>query len=50
MNKNLILNNIAGEEEYTNNFISIIMRMIAFNEKDRVDCIQLNSLVNESNL
>ena len=50
MNKNLILNNIAGEEEYSDHFISIIMQMISFNEKDRVDCIQLNSLVNESNL
>ena len=49
MNKNLILNNIAGEEEYSDHFISIIMQMISFNEKDRVDCIQLNSLVNESN-
>ena len=50
MNKNLILNNIAGDEEYSNNFINIIMKMIAYNEKDRVDCIQLNSLVNELNL
>ena len=48
LNKNLILNNIVGDCEYSNNFISIIMKMIAYNEKDRFDCIQLNSLINKS--
>jgi len=48
LNKNLILNNIVGDCEYSNHFISIIMKMIAYNEKDRCDCIQLNSLINKS--
>ncbi len=48
LNKNLILNNIVGDCEYSDYFISIIMKMIAYNEKDRFDCIQLYSLINKS--
>ncbi len=47
LNRNLILNNIEGDENYSKQFIDIIMQMIAYNEKDRLDCIQLDLLVNK---
>ena len=46
INKNLIVNNIVGNEKFSDFFIEIIIQMIAFNEKDRLDFIQLNNLVN----
>ena len=47
LNRNLILNNIEGDENYSKHFMDIIMQMIAYNEKDRLDCIQLDLLVNK---
>jgi serine/threonine protein kinase len=46
INKNLIVNNIVGNEKFSDFFIEILIQMIAFNEKDRLDFIQLNNLVN----
>ena len=46
LNKNLIINNFAGDEKYSNYFIDIIIQMIAYNEKERLDCINLDKLLN----
>ena len=46
LNKNLIINNFAGEEKFSNYFIDIIIQMIAYNEKERLDCINLDKLIN----
>ena len=46
LNKNLIINNFAGDEKFSNYFIDIIIQMIAYNEKERLDCINLDKLIN----
>ena len=49
LNKNIIINNIAGNKKLSDNFIEILMKMIAYNEKDRLDCIELDKLLNHNN-
>ena len=49
LNKNIIINNIAGNKKLSENFIEILMKMIAYNEKDRLDCIELDKLLNHNN-
>ena len=46
LNKNLIINNFAGDEKFSDFFIDIIIQMIAYNEKERLDCINLDKLIN----
>ena len=49
LNKNIIINNIAGNKKLSDNFIEILMKMIAYNEKDRFDCIDLDKTLNHDN-
>ena len=48
LNQNLIFNNVFGGEVFSNFFIDILMKMIAFLEKDRFDFIEMDNLVNNN--
>ena len=47
-NKKYIIDNIINDISYSDDFINVIMKMIAFNEKDRFDCIELYSFINKN--
>ena len=44
-NRQYIIDNSYYDKGYSDYFIDLIMKMIAYNEKDRLDCIQLYSLI-----
>ena len=49
-NKNDIFNCINDHVEYSEEFKNLIMKMIAFNEKERLDSIELYSIVKKNYL